>query len=145
MHLSPRDEYIRHCEISDVIDSQSDYAQGIICGDFNELSNADPYDLKSFNPKLRAQFTYRNRVRSDVLAKVDSAKYVDAALWCIQNEPTFPTPASEYADTKLRIDYICVSPILANCIQRVSVIQNETTNAASDHYPVVATIAKPLE
>lgn len=143
LHLTPYTEDLRHPEIDLIIDSQSKFKNKILMGDMNSLSPDDDYDpdmIKNFNEMQLRKFTTDGKLRFDAIGKILEHGYVDSALKLGKNkEWTAPTTdINEYsAHSNMRLDYIFISETLTPYLKNYSVVRNELTEKASDHYPVV--------
>ncbi len=142
IHLTPYSEDLRLPEINLIINSQKDYENRILIGDMNSLSKNDGYDedmISHFNETQINKFTTDNHLRFDVIDTILSSKYLDTALlFGKANEYTVPTPANkDKSHANMRLDYIFVSDSLRNNVKDYSVVKNDLTDRASDHYPVI--------
>lgn len=144
-HLSPDSGDMRLMESKTITDAQKKNRNRIIMGDMNALSRQDNYDSKiisGFNKKQLQKFTYNGKPRFDVTDAISKAGYHDASVHLKKNkETTVPTPSNkDIAHADLRLDYIFVSEPLASHLTDYKVVKNDTTDKASDHYPVIVTI-----
>lgn len=142
LHLTPYSEDLRHPEIDLILGYQKQYENRILMGDMNSLSPDDAYDqnmVKHFNEMQMKKFTKEGKLRFDAISKILSSGYTDTAVKLGKNKDyTAPTTINEYeAHSDMRLDYIFMSESLVLYLTSYSVIKNETTNKASDHYPVV--------
>jgi exodeoxyribonuclease III len=130
----------------------------IILGDFNALSPLDAAYYAS-QPGVREyqrlcdrqhgwSATNNGELDFSVMESFAAAEFVDVVAQRTQSPNkrlTYPTPLLE-ADPKsgshllrgARLDYILVSPGLAERCVRADVINDEATSFQSDHYPVLA-------
>lgn len=142
-HLTPRTEDLRLSEVNLIANQQKQYPNRILMGDMNSLSATDEYDkeiIKGFNNTQLEKFTTDGKFRFDVINKINSLGYTDAAvIFGKQKEYTVPTKINqdEAHLINMRVDYIFVSDFLKNKVKNHSVIKNVLTEKASDHYPVV--------
>ena len=112
----------------------------ILTGDFNALSDEDEYDrIKLINGFRRFD---PNPIKSvdRLLAKKLIPHLKEKGLGDAFSPQTrrFTMPTSiygPYTDSRMRIDYFFVTPKIKALETRV--IQNELTEMASDHYPIV--------
>jgi len=146
LHLSPDSEINRLFEIKEIIDYQKKYENRIIMGDMNALSRQDDYSPKiigGFNAKQTEKFTDKGKPLFDVVDTILKSEYLDAAVQLKGNkETTVPTPSNrDIAHADLRLDYIFISESLASHIVDYKVVKNETTDKASDHYPIIVKLA----
>jgi len=142
-HLSPYREDARLLEIDLIIDQQKQYPNKILMGDMNSLSDADEYNeeiIKGFNNAQLEKFTTDGKFRFNVINKINSLGYMDTAVvFGKQKIPTVPTKVKqdEAHLTDMRVDYVFISGSLKDRLKSYSVINNNLTEKASDHYPVV--------
>ena len=144
-HLTPYTEDLRHPEIELILTSQKAFSKRILMGDLNSLSSADTYPSnlsESFNEIQLKKFTTAGKLRFDVIDKILSNGYIDSAVQLQKNkENTVPTPINkDQSHASLRLDYIFVSKELTLHLQSYTVVKNQFTNQASDHYPVVVVL-----
>jgi exodeoxyribonuclease-3 len=141
LHLSPTSEKIRYSEIERIVSYQKKYSQRILIGDMNSLSGSDSYKknlLKKLNHIQRKKFTLNGKLRFDVINKIYTEGYIDVAVKLRRNDLfTVPTPVNkDAAHSALRLDYVFVSESLSSRLHSYSVLQNDLTHIASDHYPI---------
>lgn len=144
-HLCPNGPEVRRREASYLSVQAAPDRLTLITGDFNSASPHDPEpeDWAALAPHHRARYLAEDLQSIDrsVLAHLEAAGWVDlghrldsAAV------PTVPTAA--YRDVEfatMRCDYLLASAALAAKARSYQVIRNNITDAASDHYPVIAT------
>ncbi len=140
-HLTPYSEDLRIPEINSILDFQKGHELSIIMGDLNSLSKQDGYDKKitdHFNEIQLKKFTTLNKLRFDVIDRINSFKYIDTAVQTKKNlKNTVPTQSNiDTSHSKLRLDYIFISKALLPFLKSYSVLKNAITEKASDHYPV---------
>ena len=146
VHLAPYTEETRLTEINLIINQQKQYQNKILMGDMNSLSTGDGYNeeiIKGFNENQLSKFTTNGKFSFDVINKITSSSYIDTAeVFRKESVSTVPTEITqdEANLTEMRLDYIFVSDSLKNKIKSYSVVKNNLTNKASDHYPVVIEI-----
>lgn len=145
LHLTPYSESLRLPEISHIIDSQKEYDNRILMGDMNSLAKYDNYDpeiIKNFNKIQLEKFTKNGEFAFEVIEKVLSHGYFDAARELKGNNTyTVPTPVNkDSAHADLRLDYIFVSKPLLPLLKKYEVVRNDLTDTASDHYPITISI-----
>jgi endonuclease/exonuclease/phosphatase family metal-dependent hydrolase len=117
----------------------------LLFGDFNALSDEDPYDRDTLISQLRGNVERPEELAARMLdrrliAAVRSYDLVDA-LAPASRVYTLPTRLSRPHATQgaqLRIDYIFASRELR--VERAEVIKTAAADAVSDHYPVVAVL-----
>jgi len=141
-HLTPYSEELRVPEIELLISDQKDYPNRILMGDMNSLSQNDNYSssiVQDFNEPQLKKFTKAGCLLFEIIEKIEASGYTDAAVeLSLQSENTAPTLSNtDVTHAKTRLDYIFVSPSLKKRLVRYSVIKNELTEQASDHYPVL--------
>lgn len=122
----------------------------LVTGDFNSASPHDPEpeDWPALAPHHRARYLADDLTGIDrsVLTHLEAAGWVDLGLQLDPLKvPTVPTAA--YRDVEfatMRCDYLLASKALAQHARTYQVIRNVVTDAASDHYPVMATFKVPV-
>src|SRR4030042_6741724 len=142
-HLSPYTEDVRLQEVNLIINQQKQYPNKILTGDMNSLSDKDSYNeeiIKNFNEAQMNKFTRNGKFCFDVIKKIISSGYLDSAL--IFNRKTITTvPTGVKQDeahlTDMRLDYIFISDSLKKKVKNYSVVKDDLTDRASDHYPVI--------
>lgn len=115
----------------------------VMFGDFNALSDEDPYDHATMVSELRGNVRDPEELATRMLdrqliASVRAAGLTDT-MPLSGRVFTLPTGLSRPHATqgaRLRLDYIFTSPELKTLSSRV--IKNADADAVSDHYPVVA-------
>lgn len=145
VHLSHISENERLQEIEVILDAQRPYQYKVIMGDMNSLARSDKYRpeiVDIFNEKQLAKFTGGDKsLHYEVVDKILATDYFDAAVQLEKNqESTVPTPANRdlaHASVPMRLDYIFLSNSLLPHLKNYSVLRNQLTDEASDHYPVV--------
>lgn len=149
VHLSHISEDERLQEIEAILDAQKQYQYRTIMGDLNSLARSDKYRpeiVDIFNKDQLAKFTSADKsLHYEVVDKILAADYFDAAVQLGKNqESTVPTPANEdlaHASVPMRLDYIFLSNSLLPHLKNYSVLKNQLTDEASDHYPVVVELS----
>jgi len=141
-HLSPFGEKERIAEIKRIIKAQEKYDHKIVLGDLNSLSPKDDYDpamVFAFNAMQTKKFTAKERLIFDAINTFSEASYVDPAVITGQQKIyTAPTSINEFqAHSNMRLDYVLMSPRVADKLKAYKVIKNDISGHASDHYPVV--------
>lgn len=144
-HLCPNGPEVRRREAAYLAVQAAPERLTLVTGDFNSASPHDPepQDWAALAPHHRARYVaddLRGLDRS-VLAHLEAAGWVDLGHQLDPSAvPTVPTTA--YRDVEfatMRCDYLLASRALAAKARSYQVIRNGTTDAASDHYPVLAT------
>jgi len=113
----------------------------LMIGDFNALSDEDPYDHATIVAELAGNVDHPEALATRMLdrrlvATVRAHGLADLAP--PERRHTLPTrlPRPHTQGARLRIDYVFASEDFR--AERVEVVENEDTDRASDHYPVVA-------
>ncbi len=147
-HLCPNGPVVRLREAAYLAVMASPDDLSLLAGDFNSASphDPDPEGFDALPPHHRARYLADDLRTADrsVLAQLEAAGWVDTGATFGDQTPTVPTAgfvASEFAI--MRCDYIMTSKAMAGLAASYEVIRNPTTDAASDHYPVVATFTMP--
>ncbi len=133
----------------------------IIAGDFNSLSSKDSTfygerllnsmkriegrrEPKSETPIVRNRIIYRKNLNkgkvdySVIQQLIDHGFYDSFYLKNDNFKHTVPTSGHAKKSSKLRrIDYVWVSKSLSNYLSDAQIIQDETTDHLSDHYPIL--------
>lgn len=117
----------------------------VLLGDFNSLSDEDAYTsadlLAEMEPHVtRPEAIVARMLDRQVIASVRAHGLVDT-LPEDRRTHTIPTRLERGKSTqgaRIRIDYIFVSPEIR--ATDAEIIQRAPTDAASDHYPIVATL-----
>lgn len=144
-HLTPYTEDLRQSEINSIISYQKPFKYKILMGDMNSLSRNDGYDeniIKDFDEIRIKKFTTDGKLRFDVINKILAEEYHDSAQQLGKNrDVTVPTQSAKGTKhSPMRLDYIFLSKSLSPYLHSYSVVKNELTDIASDHYPVVVNI-----
>lgn len=148
-HLCPNGPAVRRREAAYLTVQAVSDTYALLTGDFNSASPHDP-EPEGFNvlpAHHRARYLADDLKGADrsVLAYLETAGWVDIGHALDKAiTPTVPTAAftcTEFAT--MRCDYVLATAALAACATRYQVIRTPETDAASDHYPVVATFEVP--
>jgi len=119
----------------------------ILLGDLNSLSHQDLYDKNRLIEGFRKVFGENTQAIIDGMLRGKTIPYITSqglidthkAIHPNGIDSTIPTDyLSEDKRSGIRIDYIFCSPDLK--IEDAYVVKNNSTNQASDHYPVVAVL-----
>ena len=142
LHLTPMTEDLRHPEIDLVVGSQKGTENTILTGDMNSLSHRDGYPedmVEDFNETQLKKFTTDGELRFSAIKKIENSGYIDVAAELRKGDQnTVPTPMNkDKAHSKMRLDYFFVSKSLKPMLVEYSVVKNELTDKASDHYPII--------
>ena len=144
VHLCPNGPQVRLVEAAYLVNYAAPNRLRLVAGDFNSVSPLDPEpsDWESLPKHHRARYLSADGKASDrsVLQSLYSAGYVDIAARFKRNlEPTVPGAAFQGTEfVSFRSDYFLASDALAQKAVSYKVLKNDTTAAASDHYPIVA-------
>lgn len=141
-HLTPYTENSRLPEIDLIMKTQGKYANKVLMGDMNSLSEYDNYNpeiTKSFNGMQTRKFTTDGKLRFDAIKNILSGDYLDSGNELKQNSIfTAPTDINEFgAHSNMRLDYIFISKSLRRYLKYYEVVKNPQTQKASDHFSVV--------
>lgn len=128
------------CYLSNFADAEQ---MVLVAGDFNSVA---PGDKEPSWETLPAHFKSRyvdpdsGKADRQALKVLLQAGFVDvAAIFGRNNESTVPTSSFTQVEfVPFRSDYILVSRPLAGLVKSYEVIKTDTTDFASDHYPIVA-------
>lgn len=145
VHLCPNGPEVRLREAAYLAVQAAPDKLTLITGDFNSASPHDPEpeDWPTLALHHRARYLADDLKGIDrrVLAQLEAAGWVDLGHRLDKEKvPTVPTVA--YRDVEfatMRCDYLLASKALASQARSYQVIRNDLTDAASDHYPVLAT------
>jgi exonuclease III len=115
----------------------------LLAGDFNAVSlyDAEPLGWKTLPAHFKERHFLPGAALADreTMAILDRAGFVDIAYhFKKNNENTVPcmgTAKSEFVP--FRCDYVLATPKLAAKVKSYTVIKDQTTDIASDHYPIV--------
>lgn len=160
IHLSPADYEFRFKEANilkeRIKNANKENKNVIVLGDFNSMSPTDA-DFYTTRDSLKARYVRgdaRGKNKNLLLGEFDysvistflSVPLIDPAPDFIKPEGryTFPAPAlvgiwqtaEEIIRNKQRIDYILLSPELANGVVKYKIYHDNETGSLSDHYPV---------
>jgi endonuclease/exonuclease/phosphatase family metal-dependent hydrolase len=117
----------------------------LLMGDFNALSDEDPYDHPTLVRQMqgnveRPEALAARMLDRQLIAAVRSYDLVDALAptsRCHTLPTRLPRPGATQG-AQLRIDYIFASRDLR--VKRSAIVRSEAAERVSDHYPVVATL-----
>lgn len=148
-HLCPNGALVRRSEAAYLAIQAIPNRLTLLTGDFNSSSPHDPEpaDWSVLEPYHRARYVADDLQNIDhsVLAHLETAGWID--LGCQLDPDKVPTvPTVAYRDTEfatMRCDYLLASRSLAPYARTYQVLRNTITDAASDHYPVLATFEVP--
>lgn len=116
----------------------------ILMGDLNSISGRDNPPIADVPKGELKRFMEGDKLHTGVIGGLEDAGLVDVyrKLHPNQgpNDNTVGTKMSKdpaHAKAKLRLDYIFVTEDLIDKVKSIEIINNEKTNLASDHFPVV--------
>lgn len=143
VHLCPNGTEVRLREASYLAQHAVDDALVLIGGDFNSVSPADaePDGLDGLPARFRTRYAGPDgRADRRTLALLLQAGFTDVAVRLDgHGAPTVPGAGFEHTEfVPFRSDYLLASAALAQRARTYSVIRSPITDAASDHYPIVA-------
>lgn len=148
-HLCPNGPAVRRREASYLSVQAAPDAYTLLTGDFNSVSPHDPepegFDALPAHHRARYLADDLKRADRSVLAHLEAAGWVDIGHMLDKGiTPTVPTAAftgTEFAT--MRCDFVLATTALAAGARRYEVLRTPDTDAASDHYPVLATFEVP--
>lgn len=141
MHTNPDTRMRELKEIVRYIDSGE---RVVVMGDLNSISGRDKVTLADVPENQRKRFTKGGSIHTAVLSGLEDAGLVD--VYRHKNpghgdrDHTVGTTISTdpaHAKAHLRLDYILVSQNLLDAVESIEIINDEDTNRASDHFPLV--------
>lgn len=143
-HLCPNGAEVRRREAAYLAVQAAPEKFSLLAGDFNSASPHDPepegLDLLPMHHRARYLADDLKGADRSVLARLEAAGWVDVGHRLgASGIPTVPTAGftgTEFAT--MRCDYVLASAALAACARHYEVIRTPATDAASDHYPVLA-------
>jgi len=142
-HLSPGSEDRRLEQIDKIIGKLND-EDSILVGDLNSLSPLDNYDkeklIKCFE-KIDLKKFGDGKLRFDVQKKILDFGLIDSVKKFSKSfEYSVPTKFNKDFThaTKLRLDYLYITPNLLLNLKSSRILRNAETNTLSDHFPIVA-------
>lgn len=143
-HLCPNGAPIRRREAAHLAVQANPTALTLLTGDFNSASpdDAPPRGFGDLPAHHRARYLADDLTSADtsVMAGLVAAGWIDIGQRFCDQTPTVPTAA--FAGTEfpvMRCDYQLATPALAASAKSYEVLRSSVTDAASDHYPVLAT------
>ena len=145
-HLHSKNENLRLKELKIIQQYLKTDANIILMGDLNTLSPLDDYDeikLIDKMSKLGINKFGIKKLRKEVIQKIINQGFTDAIRKFSKSfEYSVPTTSNkdEKHFTKLRLDYIFVSKLLARKLTNAKIIRTKETNQLSDHFPVIIEI-----
>lgn len=144
VHLSHVSEDERLFEIKKIFEKIKLNEKIIFIGDFNSLSPLDTYDekflIKIFK-KINIPKFGIEKIRREVQEKILDFGLIDTLREFSDSfEYSVPTKFNKDSAhaTKLRLDYLFITPSLLSNLKSSKIIRTEETNQLSDHFPIVA-------
>lgn len=145
MHTNPE---TRMRELKEIVRYIEPDDRCIVMGDLNSLSHRDKLSLEDVPEGQRNRFTVEGEIHTGVLEGLEEAGLIDVYRKLHPEESeedhTVGTTMSTdpaHAKAKLRLDYILVTENLIDTVKSIQIINNEKTNRASDHFPIVMDMA----
>lgn len=140
-HLHPFSSWYRVSEAQTLIARVPPAPEAVIMGDMNTISPADlPLDLDNASPMLTARLVGpTGTIDTLPIEAILNHGFIDLAA--TSRHTTYPTSLSgkrEKYGLTVRLDYIFATPRLAERCRAVYVVDDELTQKASDHLPIVA-------
>jgi exodeoxyribonuclease-3 len=113
----------------------------VVAGDFNTLAPGEPFDPRRLPRRLRPfVWVSGGRIRWRALNAILEAGYIDA--FRLRNDPRLAEPTFPTSDPHLRLDYVFLPSAFADRVEACDVVREPAeTVAASDHFPIAATLA----
>ena len=150
VHLCPVGVPMRLIEAANLVTYAAPDGLVLIAGDFNSVSPHDPEpDWGELPLHHRARYTTPDGKTADrrVLETLYGAGYVDIAYKLGQHAtPTVPGAAFFDAEfVPFRADYFLASEALSRSARSYTVIRDDRTGQASDHYPIVVELGPTSE
>lgn len=142
-HANPFSEASRVNEVALLTAYLAQYSHAVVMGDFNALSPHDPYEERQTLAALQSHGITKfgeDRLTFAAISALETAGMVDAAhALGLPFTPTTPSAFNIDAmhAVPVRIDYAFVTSSLIPSLEDVFVVKDETTEHASDHYPVL--------
>jgi endonuclease/exonuclease/phosphatase family metal-dependent hydrolase len=144
VHLCPLSPHVRLTEVSYLLQLAAPDRLTLVAGDFNSVSPHDeePSDWAALPRHHRSRYLSPDSRTADrrVLQALHDAGYVDIGHR-LGGHRTATVPGAAFKDTEFvpfRSDYLLATVALAEHAAAYSVLRDEHTDAASDHYPIVA-------
>lgn len=145
VHLCPNGPEVRRREAAYLAVQAAPDRLTLVTGDFNSASphDSEPEDWATLAPHHRARYLADDLrgIDRSVLTHLEAAGWVDLGHR-LDADATPTAPTASYRDAEfatMRCDYLLASRALSEKARSYRVIRNDITDAASDHYPVLAT------
>ena len=143
VHLCHSDPKIRWDEANFLGQFVNSSKPVLMAGDFNAVSlyDAEPLGWKALPVHFKERHFLSNVTTADreTMAILDRSGFVDVAhQFQKNNENTVPCVGIAKSEfVPFRCDYVLATPKLAAQAKNYTVIKNQKTDIASDHYPIV--------
>jgi exodeoxyribonuclease III len=142
-HLCPNGPAVRRREAAYLAVQAAPDALVLLTGDFNSASPHDPapagFDALPAHHRARYLADDLGGADTSVMAGLEAAGWVDVGNALGDRTPTVPTAA--FVGTEfpvMRCDYVLATRALATSATAYEVLRSPLTDAASDHYPILA-------
>jgi endonuclease/exonuclease/phosphatase family metal-dependent hydrolase len=144
VHLCPFAPHVRLTEAAYLVNHAAPERLALVAGDFNSVSPFDPEPSGwgTLPPHFRARYLSADGQTADrrTLASLYAAGFADIAHR-LGKHTDATVPGAAFKGTEFipfRSDYVLTSGALAERATSYSVVKDELTDMASDHYPVLA-------
>ncbi|OGY45531.1 MAG: hypothetical protein A2729_01960 [Candidatus Buchananbacteria bacterium RIFCSPHIGHO2_01_FULL_39_14] len=145
IHLNSKNETKRIIEAKKIIGLTKKTKSPIVLGDFNSLSPQDDYNDKELFIELKRKKIDKfgkEKLEKKVIKKFITAGLIDAfKAFHPEKKIYYSVPTKNCRDinhlTKLRLDYAFVDQTIIDQVNKIKIIKNQTTDWASDHYPLI--------
>ncbi|QTG17048.1 endonuclease/exonuclease/phosphatase family protein (plasmid) [Agrobacterium tumefaciens] len=143
VHLCPNSPHVRAREASYLYNLADPDGLSLIGGDFNSVSPDDPEPegLSELPARYRMRYTREDGTADrSTLSALLRAGFIDVGHR-LSPSPTPTVPGRGFDNTEFvpfRSDYFLTTATLAGAASAYSVIRNDQTDIASDHYPICA-------
>jgi len=143
-HMDPFSPKARLKELREILRYVGPGERCVIMGDLNSISPHDDAKLDEVPQKQRKRFTTNGKIDTRLIEGIEKAGFLDAYRLKhphpSEKDRTVGTAISTdpaHAKAHLRLDYIFVTANLKDAVKSVEIVNDEETNRASDHFPVV--------
>lgn len=148
-HLCPNGPEVRRREAAYLTVQAAPDKLTLVTGDFNSASPHDPepegFDALPAHHRARYLAEDLHGADRSVLARLEAAGWVDLGHQLdpakVATVPTAGFTGTEFAT--MRCDYLLASASLAQAARHYEVLRTPATDAASDHYPILARFELP--
>lgn len=145
LHLNPKWEGPRKEEVKKLLTLIDTDAPTLLVGDFNSISRQDDYRDSLLSELQSHGITKfgRDELEFSVTDMLGAAGLIDVAAKLGNMTVTVPSAFNKDKnhEVPLRLDYVFASQPAANSIESIKVIKNDITDAISDHYPILVSLA----